>query len=420
MIRNKNYDVIVVGGGAAGVSAALGALKAGASCLLIERCGCLGGQATNSNVASYCGFFTRGEQPQQVVGGIGEELLQRLRALGVYEGYRLSPTKNAIITLDMEATKYAFDQMVTEYGLEVLLRCRVIGVKTAERDGRILSVECVDDEGRCEFGARAFVDASGDANLGFLAKAPLRYGNGGGGAQPSTCVMRVDRVDPAVTFAPAMLEKVIRQAKEDGISGLTKESGIVFRVNEDTVAAILPSVVVPALDAQTLTRCEMDTRRQAQAYMQVFRRYIPGMENSRLIWTGGLLGLRDTRHLLGEYTLTAEDVVGAARHPDAIARGAWPCELHGELNKMLQYLWVQDDGYYEIPLGCLKVQGIANLWAAGRTISADPTAFASVRVMGTGFATGHAAGVAAARTARGLPPEIAAIQEELRRQKAYI
>lgn len=236
----------------------------------------------------------------------------------------------------------------------------------------------------------------------------------------STRVMRIDHVAPDVTFTPAQLETAFLQAKKDGFTHLTKESGIVIRTHEDTVAAVLPSVEVPALDAETLTRCEVDTRRQCYEYMEAFHKYYPGMEQARLVWTGNYLGLRDTRHLLGEYTLTGDDVLNAVKQKDSIARGAWPCEMHTDKNKMANYLFVKNDDYYEIPLRCLKVQKLKNLWSAGRTVSADHIAFASVRVMGTGFATGHAAGVAAALTGRKDAYDTEAIRAELNRQNARI
>ena len=120
-----------------------------------------------------------------------------------------------------------------------------------------------------------------------------------------------------------------------------------------------------------------------------FRKYLPGMEHCRLVSSGYKLGIRDTRHLVGEHILTAEEVLGAVKQPDTIARGAWPCEMHTDINRMADYLWVKDDGYYDIPLRCLKSRSTANLWGAGRLVSADAVAFASVRVMGIGFATGQ-------------------------------
>ena len=419
MNKCQNYDVIVIGGGAAGIAAAVGAVKAGASCLLIERNGCLGGQATSSNVASYCGFFTHGDSPRQIVHGVGEEVLQLLRELGGYDHYVLSPTKNAIVTFDEELLKYALDLLAERYRLDVLLHCRMVKVNKSS-ENRISSVECVDDENWYEFSAKQFVDASGDGNLAWLSGADIRYGDGKGGGYMSTKIMRMDHVSPAVKFSPAALEAVFRRAKEDGYKNLTKEAGIVFRTAPDTAYAILPSVPVPSLDARTLTGCEQNTRRQCQEYLKAFRAYMPGMEHARLVSTGYKMGLRDTRHLVGKYTLTKDDVLNAVKRPDAVARGAWPCEMHNDLTKMITYLWVKDDDYYDIPLGALQSANIVNLLCGGRMVSADPVAFASVRVMGIGFATGHAAGVAAACFARCERTDVTEIQKELNRQNAGI
>ena len=126
MEKVQSYDVVVVGGGAAGIAAAVGAAQAGAACLLVERNGSLGGQATNANVASYCGFFTHSNPPQQIVRGVGQQVLELLHELGAYDGYRLSSVQNAIVTLDEEALKYALDLLVQRYsGLKVLLHCRM-------------------------------------------------------------------------------------------------------------------------------------------------------------------------------------------------------------------------------------------------------------------------------------------------------
>lgn len=419
LMIQKKYDVIVVGGGASGMAAAIGAAKIGASCLLIERYGCLGGQATTANVSSYCGFFTHGDKAQQIVKGVGQEVLEELHRLGQYDGYTLSPVGNAIVALDQEAVKFALDEVLFRYPVDVLLHCRMVQAEADRQTGKIQKVVCVDDQDRYEFTANAFVDATGDANLAYLAGAKLRYGDGTGKGQASTRILMLDRVSPDVRFKPAILEEVLTKAKRDGYKNLTKESGIVFRVNDDTVCAILPSVWVPDLSAKTLTACERNTRRQAQEYLEVFHKYMPGMEKCRLISTGVQLGLRDTRHVLGEKTLTGEQVLHAVKPKDSVARGGWPCEMHLDVNKIAKYIFVDNDDYYGIPLGCLKAKVWMNLWCAGRTISADPTAFASVRVMGCGFATGQAAGVAAALS-QGENGAVETVQRELVRQGALI
>lgn len=420
MTKTYGYDVVVVGGGSAGIAAALGAVKAGAKTLLIERNGSLGGQATNSNVASYCGFYTRGENAMQIVKGIGEEVLEKLREVGVHTVVKHSPTGNTIITFDEEELKYALDCLVQEYGLDVLLHCRMISAKKNEAGDKIESICCVDDENEYCFEAAQFVDASGDANLAHQAGADVRFGDGNGHGYVSTKMMRIDHIDPKVQFKPDVLEKVFKQAKADGYKHLTKESGIVFRTHEDTAYAILPSVFVTALDAKTLTECEMNTRRQCQDYIKAFRQYLPGMENARLVSTGANLGLRDTRHILGEYMVTMDDVLNATKQEDSVACGAWPCEMHNELTKMLSYLFVKDNGYYNIPLRAITSRNIKNLYSGGRAVSADPVAFASVRVMGTGFATGHAAGVAAACRAKDPAAGYPEIRTELLRQNAVL
>ncbi len=419
MKQKRHYDVIVVGGGASGIAAAIGARKTGADVLLIERYGSLGGQATNANVMNYCGFFLRKEKDEQIVFGVGEELLQKLKTMGYYDRPIRSSVGNVIIPLDMEAAKLAFDLLCEEYGLDYLLHCTVIGVRKDEAESRILSVVCADDQSSYEFTADSFVDASGDGNLGYLAGAPFRFGDGNGGGQMSTRIINIGSIGPLTRFSPEMIEEVILKAKADGIFPLTKESGIMMRMPNGSALAVLPSVEVPALDAETLTRCEVDTRKQEFAYLEAFRRYMPGMEHAHIISGGSVLGLRDTRHLTCEYELKGEDVLNAKKYEDSVARGAWPCEMHTDVNKMAEYIFIKDNDYYSIPLRCLKVQKLSNLWCAGRTICADPVAFASVRVMGTGFATGHAAGVAAALSVSAVPP-VSRIQDELVRQNARI
>lgn len=420
MRKYQKYDVIVIGGGAAGIAAALGVVKTGGTCVLIERNGCLGGQATNSNVASYCGFFTHEKMPRQVVKGVGQEVLEELKFLDGYNSYSFSSIGNAIITFDEELLKYALDVLVQKYELDVMFHCSLVKVNTSGDGTKIDSVECIDDENWYEFEGKAYVDASGDANLSYLAGAKIRYGDGQGGGYFSTKVMRIDRVKPEVKFSQSILEQVIRKAKAEGYTHLTKEAGIIFHTEADIVYAILPSIAVPKLDSRTLTRCEMETRRQCQEYMEVFRKYMPGMENARLLSTGNKIGLRDTRHVIGEEILTANDVLNAQKRTDRVARGAWPCEMHDDICTMISYLWIKDDGYYDIPLGTLKSINIKNLWCAGRCISADPIAFASVRVMGIGFATGQAAGVAAAFYATCGWKNVQIIQKELEKQGAGI
>lgn len=417
MERNLKYDVVVVGGGAAGISAAIGAKKSGKSVVLIERNSCLGGQATNANVASYCGFFTHGAEPKQIIGGVGQMVLDKLSAIGKYDGYRLSTVGNAIIPLDSEALKFVLDELVLENEIPTLLYCTLIKAKT--ENSKITMIECVDDMGSIFIEGKTFVDASGDGNLAYLAGAEIIFGNPEGITQMSTNIMRIGNFDISIKLSPDVIEKAIQAAKKDGFKNLSKDSGIIFKA-EQYGYAILPSIQVGSLDCSTLTACEMNTRRQAQEYIEAFRKYIPGMENCTLISTGPKLGIRESRHIVGKYTLSLDEVLNAVKNKRGIARGAWPCENHQKLDKMAEYLWVKDNDYYEIPIDILLSKNIKNLWSAGRTVSADSMAFASVRVMGISFGTGHAAGVGAAYMAEYGEIDINSIKSELKKQGAIL
>lgn len=417
MKRKLTYDVVVVGGGASGVSAAIGAAQAGAKTLLLERSPSLGGQATGANVAFYCGFFTHGTPPTQVVGGVGQQLLERLAAMGEYDGYLLSPVGNAIVPLDPEALKYAMDCLMQASPADFLLYSQVIAAQC--EGGRVTSLECVDDAGRFTVEAKAFVDASGDANLAWLAGAQTVFGSEGGQLQAATLVMRLDGIAPDAVLSPKAIETALQAAKAAGITGITKEKGIMIRRRlGDSAFAILPSVQLGALDAQTLTDAEVNVRAQAQQYLLAFRNHMPGLEHCRLTSTGPRLGIRETRRLVGDDTITAQDVLGWRKSPTAVARGGWAPEIHRELNQMAEYLGERGDNYFGIPLGALHSVNRENLWCAGRTVSSDAVAFASVRVMGSSFATGHAAGVAAALSLTGGNTD--AVRAELLQQGALI
>lgn len=418
MERKITCDVAIVGGGSAGIAAAFGAAAAGADVLLLEREACFGGQATNSNVAFYCGFFTNGNPPEQSVKGVGGRVLEKMAAMGEYDGPMLSPAGNAIVAFDPEALKYVLDCMVSEGGFRFLLYSHVIDAITD--DNRIASLECMDDEGRFEVTAKAFVDASGDANLAHLSRTKTVFGSADGTAQFATMMLRIDGIMPDSPMAPVDLYQPLSRAKAEGYN-ITKEKGLLMRRSvNDSAYGILPSVAVNSLDAQTLTDAEMNVRLQAQDYIRAFRNYMPGMKDCCLTATGPRLGLRETRRIVGKATVTDEAVLSAAKRDDSIARGSWQPELHARLETMADYLGERGDRYYSIPLGALTPVNTCNLWCGGRTISAEKIAFSSVRVMGTAFATGHAAGVAAALYALTKQSETAQVQKELVRQNALI
>lgn len=419
MERNYEYDVVVVGGGSAGVAAAVSSADYGAKTLIIERNPYFGGEATHSSITSYCGFHTRGVKPIQVVMGVGEQVLNTLRKNGESTDYTISKaTGNASIRFDPEKLKLSLDQILENSKADYLLHALVIGVNID--NGSIRSIECIDDEGRFIVKAKSFVDASGDANLTHMAGLKTLWGNEEGLTQMASMSVRVDHLPRNVEIFPADMEKAIIQGKADGVQHLGKEKGMLIKIpNEDYGFCTIPSLSVNRLDSQTLTIAEMELRKQSYAYVEVLRKYVPELKNMRLVSTGPQLGLRESRRIIGEDTLTYNDVLSGRKREDSIARGGWSPEIHKSTTE-LNYLHLEDNAYFDIPIGCIKVKDIKNVWCCGRIISCDQVAHASVRVMGTGFALGQAAGVAAACTLDNENYDVNQIRMILKQQGALV
>ncbi|WAH39210.1 FAD-dependent oxidoreductase [Alicyclobacillus dauci] len=414
-----HFDVVVVGGGSAGVAAAIGAANSGVRTILIEKNPYFGGAATHSSVLTVCGLFAQQEPLLQVVGGVANQFLDTLQRLGAYPGpFRNPGSGNVIVPLDAEATKYALDQCVVQAGVTPRLHCNVTNVVIS--DGSIQAVQCFDHSGSFEIEAAAFVDASGEGDLTSLAGGKVRFGDDEGQVQAATLVMRIGGVPADASLSRQAFADAVHLAKAAGDTVLTKEKGMAVRLpGSGHILAMFADEVVNGLDSASLTKAEMSARNQAWHYLDVFRSHMPGFEQAYLVQTGPSIGVRETRHVKGHYTLTGEDALNGVRHEDVVARGGWPVEIH-QPGQPAVYRQIKDRAYYDIPLRSLDVEGIENLWSAGRIIDCDPVAFASSRVMGTSFGTGHAAGVAAGLYAAIKHADIRDVQEELRRQGAYI
>lgn len=411
-----NYDVIVAGGGSAGVAAAVGASRAGARTLLVERGPCLGGAATMRNVLTYCGLYTREEPPRQVVFGVAEEVLAALRAQdAVTQPQRFT---SVAVVFDPESLKRVLDELCANAGVEVRLHSLIVG---ARRDGgRITSILVADHRGIHEVAGTAFVDATGEADLAAFGGAAVRFGNDGR-VQNGSLGVRFGGVPADADLSRARIAVAVGQARERGIGPLISGQGLVARlpVSGDVIAYLVDEGY-DARDSREVSRAEAHARIQARAYLEVFRS-LPGCSGAYLVSTGPEIGTRESRHIVGRYQLSGEEVLGAARFDDAIALGAWPVEYHPGPGVPPEWHFISGDGHYDIPLGALISLDTDNLLAAGRNIDGDRNAGASLRVMGTAFATGHAAGIAGAIIAersRGL--DVVAVRAELSRQNANL
>ena len=389
-------DVVVAGGGPAGVAAAVSAARQGVRVVLIERYGCLGGMATGGLVIqldNYC----NGEQI--IVKGLGEELwkrLDRLNAAYVPPWFR---RKNVLF--DPEAFKWIAQEMVQEAGVEVILHAWVVDVVC--KDGNIQGVIIESKSGRQAIRGRVFVDGTGDADLACWAGAPFETG-----LHRIGVVSRAANVDYEAfrewlkaTADTAEGKRVRAEIAERGLLGPHASW-------RNDVVWFNSGVSADALDVRDLTRVELDIRRKIHETITFYRDNVPAFKDAYLLDTASQVGTRESRRILGPYVLTMDDLAGS-RFEDCIGRG----------NR-----WDKDGDVFDIPYRCLLPQHVDNLVVAGRCISVTHDAHNITRTIPLCMVTGQAAGVAAAMAAKeAMPPsqvDIGDLQKTLKAQGANL
>lgn len=420
-LTEQHYDVIVVGGGSAGIAAAVGASRSGARTLLVERYGFLGGAATSSNVLAYCGFWTSAAKPIMGVRGVGASVLEALDALGANAKPQRNRTGNWIVMIDPEAVKHALDKVVADAGVDVLTHTRLVQASASK--GVLQAVTLQDHAGPRQYSANAFVDASGDADLVRLAggsvedrdksideRAPASFPVRIGGVGDGTW----DRDEVANCLDGINVEYADARIRTGG-GGLFKlhDSGDLWWLGID--------MLTDGLTGESLTRAETVGRDLAWRSVARLKQAVPAFEHAYIVATGPQAGIRESGPARPLAAISGDDVLNGTLRDDGIACGCWPSEVHKGLSGAT-YRPIGGEGYYHVPLDSLRQRELENVWLGGRVIGcADDIAYGSLRVMGTAFATGHAAGVAAAIGAElSGNVEVAKVRERLVDQGAFL
>jgi hypothetical protein len=366
-------------------------------------------------VLTYCGLYTLADAPRQAVAGVADEVLAKLKRWGA-----LTPPirhRGVFVVFDPEGVKRALDEVCTEAGVEILLHAFVF---RADREGdAVARVHFADHSGEHALEAKAFVDASGDCDLAFFAGASTRYGNEGA-LNLGTLGTRFGGIAPHADISAETVTRAIGQAKARGIGLISKDKSVIARLPmSGDVVAYLASEDYDPRDVRSITRAEISGRAQAWIYLEILRS-LPGWEHAYLVSTGPQFGTRESRHINSIRQLKWQHITQGRRSEDCIALGAWGVEWHDRKTFESGFIYPPQRGTYDIPLTCLISADTPNLFAAGRTADGDRQAGASLRVMGTAFATGHAAGVAAACYARHRRVEAGDVRKILRGQGALL
>ncbi|MCW5590619.1 MAG: FAD-dependent oxidoreductase [Burkholderiales bacterium] len=422
-------DVLVVGGGPAGLAAACAASRAGARTLLVESYGCLGGTLTIVTLGGLCGIHAVVDDGRlgRVVGGLCLELEERLARVDALR----PPARHGRIVgvpYDSVRLKGVADEMAEAHGVAVMLHTNAVAV--AKEGSRVTAVIVENKGGRGAIAARVVVDCSGDGDVAARAGAGFEIGRDGQ-TQYGSAMFRLGGVDVvrAGQLTRAEIRECLERAVADGYALPRTATGVHLNPIEGVAHLNVTKLGRPdgspfdLVEPGDLAQAEREGRRQVRLYEEVFRRYVPGFGNARVIDIGARVGVRETRLVHGEAVLSEAQVRGCVKPADRIACSSWPLEEHGR-GRATAWEFLPDGEWYGIPWGCLVVRGFDNLLVAGRNLSAEHAAQASVRVAGPCMALGEAAGAGAAaslaRGGRARAVDVESLQRALEREGAIL
>lgn len=462
----KNYDVIVVGGGVAGVAAAVSAVRSGAKTALIEQSGILGGQATLGIVTPIGATHTNIDR--RPLGGICDEYMTTVREYTKKYGMQKdTDLPDYTYTVAPHITKYVLLKMCTDTGVDVMFHTTLADV--ISEGNEIKGVTVLTKSGFGNLYAKAFTDATGDADLIYLSgdsyiigsepyvydslfeedlasaheeeSGSMQIDNKSGVMQPVSVMFRMRDVDveeamkfnnKSLSYTDLGIDKEeFMQLPYFGKCGF-EENGdrvpmpqgrilITYGSTKDTAVINMSRVVdIDGSDFESLNKGECLAQLQVMDIADFLIRYVPGFEKAYLEESANTLGVRETRRLKGKYVLTGSDVIKCRTFESAIARGSYIIDIHDPTGKKKAIGGAIKGRFYEIPFECLESAKYSNLLACGRCISADHVAHSSTRIQGTCLLTGQAAGIACSMIAKNKKADVNELREALRQSGVYL
>ena len=423
-----DFDVVVVGGGPAGIAAAVSAARHGARTLLVERYGFLGGMGTAGGVTNFAGLYgkRRGEMTQ-LVRGVVDDLIDRIAGFnGMNAPQNGMGGRICVRSYDTSAYKLAADQLLEAAGVQMLFHAYAAAVL---HDGARISALVVETKsGRQAIRANAFIDASGDADVAAFAGVPFEVGDGHGSGLFPTTMFRIGQVDAPAALAAvgefsAINDFMARAEQQHPGKYSFPREGAILRPNKDprewraNVTQIRNAAggAMNGVDARELSDGELEGRRQIAAYFKFLQAEVPGFAPSAIVEIAPQVGIRETRRIQGLYALDREDILGSATFDDTIGLNAWPMEMHAD--GRIEWAFPRDEAnaYNHLPWRMLVPQTVDNLLVAGRCASMTHEGQSAARASGGCFVMGQAAGTAAASLGSGrfAAIDVAALQKKL-------
>jgi flavin-dependent dehydrogenase len=382
--RQVGADICVLGAGIAGVSAALEAARLGRKVALVDGLPALGGQAVNSIIGTFCGLFANGTHGHQLTHGIADDILHDLGAQGALHYRRGGPSNTTVVMYDEVALSRWIEEAVRKAEITVLTGAILRGVR---RDGgKVRDLDLATRYGDVTLSAIGFVDATGDAALTFEAGFACR--EPADGPLYGTQMMVLEGIDE--TAQPSRAEFVERARAKAAQYGLVRTDGFAFVFPGRGTALVNMTHIETPLDPVAMARTALAGKAQTDNVIRFLKGEYPQAFGNARVRSYGLPGIRQTRWILGRTQLTVEAVRAGTKFPDAVARTAWPIELH---DRPEGYVWEPfgNDHLHYVPFGSLVPAEADNIVAAGRCIDGDAAALSSVRVMGPCIAMGAAA-----------------------------